>query len=417
MDRIRVRGGRRLQGSLRISGAKNAVLPAMAASLLTDEPLVLENAPDVRDVSTMIRVLQRMGAAPAQREGTRLTLQVPEIQSPEAPYELVKTMRASVLALGPLLARCGRARVSLPGGCAIGARPVDLHISGLEKLGARIEVEHGYMVAEGKELRGAEFTFPSKTVTGTENLMMAATRARGRTVLRNVAEEPEIEDLQNLLNAMGGRVIGAGTDTIEISGVEALHGATHHVIPDRIEAGTFLMAAAISRGDVRVERCRPDHLTAVLEKLKEVGVRLEEGEDSIHVLPGGPLRAGNLLTLPYPDFPTDLQAQYMALMTQAEGRSLITESIFENRFMHVGELIRMGARIEVDTHSAMVQGVTPLTGAQVMATDLRASACLIVAGLVAEGETIIERAYHIDRGYERIEEKLQQAGADIERLR
>ncbi|HEV8375170.1 MAG TPA: UDP-N-acetylglucosamine 1-carboxyvinyltransferase [Candidatus Polarisedimenticolia bacterium] len=417
MDKIRLRGGRRLHGALRVSGAKNAVLPAMAASLLTKDPLILENAPEVRDVSTMNRVLQRMGASPPRREGSRLTLQVPEIQSPEAPYELVKTMRASVLVLGPLLARCGRGRVSLPGGCAIGARPVNLHIAGLQKLGARIEVEHGYMVAEGKELRGAEITFESKTVTGTENLMMAATRAQGRTVLRNVAQEPEIDDLAILLNAMGGRVEGAGTDTIEIEGVEDLHGATHHVIPDRIEAGTFLMAAAISRSDVRVERCRPDHLASVLEKLKEVGVRLEVGEDAIHVLADGPLRSGNLLTLPYPDFPTDLQAQYVALMTQAEGTSIITESIFENRFMHVGELRRMGARIEVDGHSAVVHGGTPLTGAQVMATDLRASACLIVAGLVAEGETVIDRAYHIDRGYEHIEEKLQRAGADIERLR
>jgi UDP-N-acetylglucosamine 1-carboxyvinyltransferase len=416
MEKIRVRGGRRLHGVLQVSGAKNAVLPAMAASLLTSEPIVLENSPQVRDVSTMIRVLQRMGAAPPQRDGSRLTLQVPEITSSEAPYELVKTMRASVLVLGPLLARCGTARVSLPGGCAIGARPVNLHIAALQKLGARIEVEHGYMVAEGKELRGADITFDSKTVTGTENLMMAATRAKGRTVLRNVAQEPEIEDLQVLLNGMGARISGAGTDTILIEGVEQLHGATHPVIPDRIEAGTFLMAAAITRGDVRLENCRPDHLEAVLEKLKDAGVRLEVGRSTIQVLPDGPTRPANLVTLPYPGFPTDLQAQYMALTTQAEGTSLITESIFENRFMHVGELRRMGARIDIDTHFAVVHGPTPLTGAQVMATDLRASACLIVAGLVAEGETLIDRAYHIDRGYERIEEKLQRVGADIERI-
>ena len=416
MDKIRVRGGRRLHGVLEVSGAKNAVLPAMAASLLTSEPIVLENSPRVRDVSTMIRVLQRMGAAEAERDASRLTLRVPKITSAEAPYDLVKTMRASVLVLGPLLARCGSARVSLPGGCAIGARPVNLHIAALQKLGARIDVEHGYMVAEGRELRGADITFDSKTVTGTENLMMAATRAQGRTVLRNVAQEPEIEDLEALLNRMGARVSGAGTDTILIEGVEELHGAVHPVIPDRIEAGTFLMAAAITRGDVKVEKCRPDHLEAVLEKLKDVGVRLEVGRNSIQVLPDGPPRPANLVTLPYPGFPTDLQAQYMALATQAEGSSLITESIFENRFMHVGELRRMGARIDIDAHFAVVHGPTPLTGAQVMATDLRASACLIVAGLVAEGETVIDRAYHIDRGYERIEEKLQRVGADIERI-
>jgi len=415
MDKIKVRGGRRLQGVVQVSGAKNAVLPAMAAALLTSEPLVLENAPQVRDVSTMIRVLRRMGAAEPDRRGSRLTLQVPEIVAPEAPYELVKTMRASVLVLGPLLARCGAGRVSLPGGCAIGARPVNLHVAALQKLGARIEVEHGYMVAEGRELRGAEITFESKTVTGTENLMMAAARARGRTVLRNVAEEPEIGDLAVLLNAMGGKVEGAGSDTIIIDGVERLHGAVHPVIPDRIEAGTFLMAAAITQGSVRVENCRPDHLSAVLEKLQDVGVRLVVGRDAIQILPDGPLHSGNLVTLPYPAFPTDLQAQYMALMTQAEGSSVITESIFENRFMHVGELRRMGAHIDIDGHSAVVHGGTPLTGAQTMATDLRASACLIVAGLVAQGETVIDRAYHIDRGYERIEEKLQQVGADIER--
>ena len=417
MEKIRVRGGRRLEGVLSVSGAKNAVLPAMAAALLTPEPVVLENSPAVRDVATMIRVLQRLGAADPVREDGRIILRVPEIRSPEAPSELVKTMRASVLVLGPLLARCGEARVSLPGGCAIGARPVNLHIAALEKLGARIQVEHGYILATGRDLRGAEIIFDSKTVTGTENVMMAATRARGRTVLRNVAQEPEIEDLAALLNAMGARITGAGSDTIVIEGVEGLRGAVHPVIPDRIEAGTFLMAAAITRSSVRVENCRPDHLVAVLDKLRDVGVRMEVGDSSVRVAPGSPLRAGNLITLPYPGFPTDLQAQYMALMTQAEGTSIITESIFENRFMHVGELRRMGARIDIDGHSAIVQGATPLTGAQVMATDLRASACLILAGLVADGETTIDRAYHIDRGYERIEEKLRRVGADVERIR
>jgi UDP-N-acetylglucosamine 1-carboxyvinyltransferase len=417
MDKIKVRGGRRLEGILSVSGAKNAVLPAMAASLLTPDPLVLENTPAVRDVSTMIRVLQRMGAADPVREDGRIILRVPEIRTPEAPYELVKTMRASVLVLGPLIARCGVARVSLPGGCAIGARPVNLHIAALEKLGAQIEVEHGYILASAKELRGAEIAFDSKTVTGTENAMMAACRAKGRTVLRNVAQEPEIEDLANLLNAMGARISGAGSDTLVIEGVDSLGGAVHPVIPDRIEAGTFLMAAAITGGSVRVENCRPDHLAAVVEKLRHTGVRMESGEGFVQVSPGGDLRAGNLVTLPYPAFPTDLQAQYMALVTQAAGTSIITESIFENRFMHAGELRRMGARIEIDGHSAIVLGRTPLTGAQVMATDLRASASLILAGLVAEGETLIDRAYHIDRGYERIEEKLRRVGADVERIR
>ncbi len=417
MEKIRVRGGRRLEGVLSVSGAKNAVLPAMAAALLTPEPIILENSPAVRDVSTMARVLQRMGAEEPVREGGRIILRIPEIRSPEAPYDLVRTMRASILVLGPLLARCGKARVSLPGGCAIGARPVDLHIAALEKLGARIQVEHGYIVAEGRELRGAEIAFDSKTVTGTENVMMAATRARGRTILRNAAQEPEIVDLADLLNAMGARISGAGSDCLVIEGVEALGGAAHPVIPDRIEAGTFLMAGAITRGAVRVETCRPDHLTAVLDKLRDVGVRMEVGDTHVRVFPDGPLKAGNLVTLPYPAFPTDLQAQYMALMTQAEGTSRITESIFENRFMHVGELRRMGAAIDIDGHSAIVQGGGPLTGAQVMATDLRASACLILAGLVAEGETVIDRAYHIDRGYERIEEKLRRVGADVERIR
>ena len=416
MDKIRVRGGRRLAGVLQVSGAKNAVLPAMAASLLTPETIVLDNAPQVRDVATMVRVLQRMGAAQARRVGSRLELRVPEITSAEAPYDLVKTMRASVLVLGPLLARCGAARVSLPGGCAIGERPVNLHIEALAKLGARIGVEHGYIVAEGKSLRGAEIRFESRTVTGTENLMMAATRAAGQTILHNAAQEPEIEDLAALLVKMGARIEGAGSDTIVVEGVDALHGAEHTVIPDRIEAGTFIMAAAITRGEVRVQNCRPEHLAAVLEKLRHVGVRMEVRPDAVQVMPDGPLSPGNLVTLPYPGFPTDLQAQYLALATQAQGNSLITESIFENRFMHVGELRRMGARIDIDGHFAVVHGPTPLNGAQVMATDLRASACLIVAGLVAEGETLIDRAYHIDRGYERIEEKLQKVGAEIERI-
>ncbi|HEV8337074.1 MAG TPA: UDP-N-acetylglucosamine 1-carboxyvinyltransferase [Candidatus Polarisedimenticolia bacterium] len=417
MDKIRIRGGRRLEGVLAVSGAKNAILPAMAASLLTPEPVVLENTPAVRDVATMIRVLQRMGATDPVREDGRMVLRVPELRSPVAPYDLVKTMRASVLVLGPLLARCGEARVSLPGGCAIGARPVNLHLAALEKLGARLRVEHGYILAEGRDLRGAEITFDPKTVTGTENVMMAATRARGLTVVKNAAREPEIEDLAALLNAMGARIEGAGSDTIRIEGGAALHGAMHRVIPDRIEAGTFVMAAAITRGGVRVEHCRPAHLETVLEKLQEIGVKMKTGDDFVEVLPDGELRAADLVTSPYPAFPTDLQAQYMALVTQARGTSRITESIFENRLMHVGELRRMGADIGVEGRSALVRGGTRLAGAEVMATDLRASACLIVAGLVADGETTIDRAYHIDRGYERIEEKLRRVGADVERIR
>ncbi|HEU4403343.1 MAG TPA: UDP-N-acetylglucosamine 1-carboxyvinyltransferase [Candidatus Polarisedimenticolia bacterium] len=417
MDKIRIQGPCRLEGRVRISGAKNAVLPEMAAALLVEGPVALGNVPMVRDVETMARVLRHLGMRDLVLEGGALRLGAGGPGEPEAPYALVKTMRASILVLGPLLARLGRARVSLPGGCAIGARPVDLHIEALRRLGATIDIEHGYVVASCRRLKGAEIPFDRKTVTGTENLMMAAVLAEGRSVLRNCAREPEVADLGLFLNACGGRVEGAGTDTITIDGVPRLHGTEHRVIPDRIETGTFLMAAAATGSGITVEQCEPGHLVAVLDKLRESGVDFVVGRDTIEVRPGDALRAANVITLPYPAFPTDLQAQYMALMTRAEGVSIITESVFENRLMHVGELRRMGARIVVDGQTAIVAGPAPLSGAPVMASDLRASACLIVAGLAAEGETTIDRAYHIDRGYERVETKFQSLGARIERVR
>ncbi len=417
MDKIRVQGPSRLQGRVVISGAKNAVLPEMAAVLLVEGPVVLRNVPAVRDVDTMVRVLRQLGVRDARLEDGTLRTDGGEPNHPEAPYALVKTMRASILVLGPLLARLGRARVSLPGGCAIGARPIDLHIEALRKMGAEIRIEHGYVVASCSRLKGAEIRFATRTVTGTENLMMAAALADGRTVLQNSALEPEVADLQRFLNACGARVTGAGTDTITIDGVTRLTGTDHRVIPDRIETGTFLMAAAITGGDVTVEACEPGHLVAVIDTLRECGVALESGPGIIRVRPGGPLRSANITTLPYPAFPTDLQAQYMALAARAEGVSIVTETVFENRFMHVGELRRMGARIVVDGQTAIVAGPSPLSGAPVMASDLRASACLIVAAVAADGETIIDRAYHIDRGYERVETKFQGLGARIERLR
>ena len=416
MDRIRVRGGRPLAGRVVVSGAKNAALPAMVASLLTEAPVTLRNVPMVRDVRTMSRLLQRLGGEDLRVGDHAFSIRAGEVREPEAPYELVKTMRASILVLGPLVARAGRARVSLPGGCAIGERPVDQHLLGLRRLGARVEVEHGYILAEAGRLTGGEFTFDMETVTGTENLMMAATLARGTTVLGGCAKEPEVADLAKLLASMGARIEGAGTDTIRVEGVERLHGADHPLIPDRIEAGTFVIAGALTRGEVEVAGCRPEHLGALLEKLSEVGARLEAAGDSVNVLPSGELRARDLRTAPYPGFPTDLQAQYMTLATQVDGTSVIHEEIFENRFMHVAELRRMGADVHAEGRTAVVRGPTHLSGAQVMATDLRASACLILAGLVAENTTVIDRVYHIDRGYERIEEKLGSLGASIERV-
>ncbi len=396
---------------------KKVLFVLMAAALLVEGPVTLRNVPGVRDVDTMARVLRHLGMREAVLEDGTLRLVGAEPLDPETPYDLVRTMRASILVLGPLLARLGKARVSLPGGCAIGARPIDLHIDALRRMGASIQIEHGYVNASCRRLRGAEIHFETRTVTGTENLMMAAALAEGRTVLRNCALEPEIADLARFLAACGARIEGAGGDTITIEGVTRLRGTEHRVIPDRIETGTFLMAAAITRSGITVEGCDPAHLAAVLEKLRECGVVLETGDGVIEVRPDGPLRAANIVTLPYPAFPTDLQAQYMALMTRAEGVSIVTETVFENRFMHVAELRRMGARIVVDGQTAIVAGPAPLSGAPVMASDLRASACLIVAGLAAEGETIINRAYHIDRGYERVETKLQALGARVERVR
>jgi UDP-N-acetylglucosamine 1-carboxyvinyltransferase len=416
VDKIRVVGGRPLEGTVRISGAKNASLPAFCAALLTDQPVVLRNIPEVRDIRTMARVLQALGAAVDFRVGGVAEIRAASLTSVEAPYDLVKTMRASVLALGPLLAREGRARVSLPGGCAIGARPIDQHLMALEKLGARVAVEHGYVEAQADRLRGSEICFDIATVTGTENVMMAAARAEGETVLRNAACEPEVVDLAELLVKMGARIQGAGTPAIRIEGVERLRGAEHAVIPDRIETGTFVAACAAAGGDVEVCACHPPHLRSVIDKLREIGVRIEEGPDNLRVRAPRVLRASSVKTSYYPGFPTDMQAQYMLLMTQAAGLSTVTESIFENRFMHVAELQRMGASLRVEGRTVIVSGPSPLSGAQVMATDLRASACLVLAGLAAQGETIVDRVYHLDRGYFRIDEKLRGLGADIERL-
>jgi UDP-N-acetylglucosamine 1-carboxyvinyltransferase len=416
MDRIRVVGGRPLEGTVRISGAKNASLPDVCAALLTEEAVLLGNVPEVRDIRTMGRVLVDLGAQVEFRVGGSVEIRAATLTSVEAPYELVKTMRASVLVLGPLVAREGRARVSLPGGCAIGARPINLHLAALQRMGAEVEVAHGYVEARAKRLRGAEIAFDTVTVTGTENVMMAATLADGETVIRNAACEPEVTDLAALLVRMGASIEGAGTPTIRVVGRDRLAGARHEVIPDRIETGTYLAACAIAGGDVEIQRCQPGHLRAVIDKFRETGVRIEEGPDNLRVRAPRRVRAADVKTLPYPGFPTDMQAQYMALMTQAAGAATISETIFENRFMHVAELERMGADVKVDGRTAVVRGPTPLSGAQVMATDLRASASLVLAGLAAAGETIVDRVYHLDRGYYRIDEKLRGLGADIERL-
>ncbi len=417
MDKIRVRGGRPLSGNVMVGGAKNAALPALAAALLTEQPLLLHNVPRVRDVTTMLRVLEHLGASTTEDGDRSCTVRVPSLGEPEAPYELVRTMRASVLVLGPLLARAGRARVSLPGGCAIGPRPINLHLEGLSQLGAEVDLVRGYIAARSHRLHGADITFSIRTVTGTENLLMAATLAEGRTILRNCAMEPEISDLTALLHRMGALIEGAGTDTITIEGVENLRGAEHTILPDRIEAGTFLIAGVITRGSVRVTGCLPTHLTSLTEKLAQAGVPVSAQTHVLETHPWDAITSRDISTSPYPGFPTDLQAQYMALMTRATGASLIAENIFENRFMHVGELRRMGADITLDGHTAIVRGPTPLSGAPVMATDLRASASLILAGLVAEGTTVVDRVYHIDRGYERFEDKLRSLGAEIERIR
>jgi UDP-N-acetylglucosamine 1-carboxyvinyltransferase len=419
MDKFVIRGGEPLLGTVRISGAKNAALPCMAAALLTDQPVVLENIPQVRDIQTTRNLLAAMDAEVELGFGRahhRTSIQCANLSSPEASYELVKTMRASTLVLGPLVARCGRARVSLPGGCAIGARPIDLHIKGLEQLGAKITQEHGYVEASATRLKGAEIVFDKITVTGTEDLLMAATLAEGETVLRNCAREPEVADLADLLNKMGASIEGAGTSTIRVQGVSKLHGAKHRIIPDRIEAGTFIIAGAMTGGDLNIAGCEPTHLDTVLSKLREVGVKLKINGESVRVMGDNPFTAADMSTEEHPGFPTDCQAQYMALATQAEGTSVITENIFENRFMHAQELVRMGANIKIEGRRAVVRGRTPLSAAAVLASDLRASASLVLAALVADGETIIDRVYHIDRGYEHIEEKLRGVGAQIRRI-
>jgi UDP-N-acetylglucosamine 1-carboxyvinyltransferase len=419
MDKFVIRGGNPLVGTVRVSGAKNAALPAMAAALLTEEPVVFENIPDVRDIQTERKLLESMGAEVELGYGRahhRTVICCRNLSSPEAKYELVKTMRASTLVLGPLVARTGIARVSLPGGCAIGARPIDLHIKGLEKMGAQITQEHGYIEARTDRLRGAHITFEKITVTGTEDLLMAATLADGETVMENCAREPEVADLATLLNKMGAKIEGAGTPTIRVKGVQRLGGAKHRIIPDRIEAGTFVVAAAITGGDLIVAGCDPTHMSALLAKLQECGVKIRITEDSVRVQSDGNLRGADVVTEEHPGFPTDMQAQYMALTTQAEGTSVITENIFENRFMHAQELLRMGADIKIEGRRATVRGKTQLSAAAVLASDLRASASLVLAALVADGETIIDRVYHIDRGYERIEEKLRGVGALIKRI-
>jgi UDP-N-acetylglucosamine 1-carboxyvinyltransferase len=421
MDKLLIRGGRPLKGEVQISGAKNAALPQLCAALLTDEPVTLHNVPQLQDVATMLKLLRHMGAS-AERHAERadeLRIDAAHIGAPEAPYDLVKTMRATIMVLGPLLARFGSTRVSLPGGCAIGSRPVDQHIKGLQLMGADIAVEHGYIVARAGRLKGARISTDMITVTGTENLLMAATLAEGETVLENAAQEPEVADLAELLIRMGARIEGHGGSRIRIEGVQRLHAPEggHRVIPDRIEAGTFLCAVAAAGGEVLLKDVRADHLEVVIDKLREAGTEIECGEDWIRVRAAGRPRSVSIRTSEYPLFPTDMQAQFMAVNCIAEGSARVTETIFENRFMHVNEMLRLGANIEVDGHTAVVHGVQRLSGATVMATDLRASASLVIAGLVAEGDTVVDRIYHLDRGYDRMEAKLRRIGADIERIR
>ena len=425
MDKLQIHGGVALDGEVRISGAKNATLPILAACLLADGPVIVSNVPHLQDVTTMIELLGRMGVSVTVDEKMRVEVDASTIREHCAPYQLVKTMRASILVLGPLLARFGEADVSLPGGCAIGARPVNIHVAGLQAMGADIHIENGYIKARANRLRGTRFLLETVTVTGTENLMMAATLAEGTTVLENAAREPEVQDLAALLAGMGAHIEGAGTSTLTIRGVPKLHGAEHTIIPDRIEAGTFIVAAAITGGKLVVDGVEPDHLSALLAKLEEAGVKVKptsnlDGDPgpwkALHAEAPDGLHAVDVVTQEYPGFPTDMQAQYMALMTQAEGSSVISETIFENRFLHAQELARMGADIRVEGRRAEVRGRTRLTGANAQASDLRASASLVLAGLAAEGETTIDRVYHIDRGYERIEEKLAKAGARISRI-
>jgi UDP-N-acetylglucosamine 1-carboxyvinyltransferase len=421
MDKLLIRGGRPLTGEVRISGAKNAALPELCAALLTAEPVTLRNIPRLQDVATMLKLIRNMGASAEYGNDGTVRMDSRDLHFPEAPYEMVKTMRASVLALGPLLARFGEATVSLPGGCAIGARPVDQHIKGLQKMGAEIVIEHGYMIARlpkgWTRLKGAHIRTDMITVTGTENFMMAAALAEGETILENPAREPEIADLGEMLIAMGAQVEGHGSDRIRIVGVDKLHGATHRVVSDRIECGTFLCAVAATGGDVFLRDGRTDHLDAVIDLLRAAGAEVQAAEGGIRIKSQGRLEAQSFKTTEYPGFPTDMQAQFMALNCISAGDAKITETIFENRFMHVSELMRMGAHIEVDGRTAVTHGVQRLSGANVMATDLRASASLVIAGLVAEGETLVDRIYHLDRGYEQMESKLRALGADIERVK
>ena len=416
MDQIRIIGGTPLNGVVEVSGAKNAALPILAASLLGGGECVIDHVPQVKDLVTMTKLLALLGVE-VQIEGGRVMLEASKVQSIEAPYDLVKTMRASILALGPLLTRLGEAKVSLPGGCAIGTRPVNLHLKGLAMMGAEIQVEHGYIHAKASRLKGARIDLDFPTVTGTENLIMAACLAKGTTSLHHVAREPEISDLCAFLTKRGAKILGAGTDTITIEGVSELHGAKHRVMPDRVEAGTFVMAGAITGGDVMIKGCVTDHLGIMFTKIQEMGVVLTENAEGMRIRRPTPLQAVEVKTLPYPGFPTDLQAQMMALMSVAEGTSVMTETIFEGRFLHVPELHRMGASIEVDGPHAVVKGIPALAGAEVMASDLRASAGLVLAGLAAEGETTVSRVYHLDRGYERLEEKLQALGGHVQRVR
>jgi len=417
LDRLEITGGERLSGEVRISGAKNATLPILAAGLLADGPVLLENVPHLNDVTTTVTLLRRMGVEIIFHDGTHLEIDTANISEFLAPYELVKTMRASILVLGPLLSRFGRADVSLPGGCAIGARPVNLHVSGLQAMGAEITIDNGYIRARAERLHGARLILDTVTVTGTENLMMAAVLAKGETLIENAAREPEVVDLANFLRLMGAQIEGAGTDSILIQGVDSLQGTSYSVMPDRIESGTYLVAAAITGGRVKIKRTRPDHLDAVLMKLEEAGADIQRGPDWIELDMGGRRPAAvDMRTAPYPAFPTDMQAQFCALNAVADGTGTVIETVFENRFMHVQELQRMGAELSVEGNTAIIRGVKHLAGAPVMATDLRASASLVLAGLVADGVTVVDRIYHIDRGYECIEEKLCQLGAEIRRL-
>ncbi len=419
MEKIRILGNQnlRLKGKVRISGAKNAVLPAITASLLTKEKIRLKNIPRVKDVYTILTLMKELGASASIKKNS-LSIQVREVKSDQASYDLVQAMRASILVLGPLLARFGKAIVALPGGCAIGSRPIDLHIHGLEKLGASISLEHGYIKAEANKLHGAEIEFEKKTVGGTENLVMAACLALGETVLKNCAREPEISNLCELLVKMGARIDGIGEETIRIKGVRELGGATHEIIPDRIEAGTFLVASALTQGDIILTNVKPEHLDTVIEKLKFSGTQIKKlNNHSLRVIGSEEIRPQDTTTSPYPGFPTDMQAQFIVLMTQASGVSIITETIFDRRYSHINELLRLGASIEVFGDKAVVKGKTPLSGAETIATDLRASASLVLAGLIASGETVINEVEHLDRGYENLEDKLKSLGAKIERIR